>query len=76
MCQGSLKKLGAYINRLDYKGLLDCKVYRKHKTKRQNDYQWDYFSDFFKKTNMEEELASVIGKNSRLFVLDKGYWTF
>ena len=39
MCQGSLKKLGAYINRLDYKGLLDCKVYRKHKTKRQNDYQ-------------------------------------
>ena len=51
MWQGSLKKLGAYIYRLPYARLLitylsaDCT--ENIKLKRQNNYQWDHFKDFF-----------------------------
>ena len=36
------------------------------KLKKQNDHQWDNFSDFFKKTNMEEELVSEIGNEFQI----------
>ena len=51
MWQGSLEKLGAYIYRLPYARLLitylsaDCT--ENIKLKRQNNYQWDHFKDFF-----------------------------
>ena len=36
------------------------------KLKRQNDYQWDNFSDFFLKANVEKELVSGIGNEFQM----------